>query len=258
MRTINIQADNLNPDCCDEFQSYFCHDLTMCGFNFEIKVDDKCPLCGYGLDMKKESYRCWYDIFDNKQTEFSIICLYVCDHCHKGFVVIHHMAFKNDVIIEKSQSVCPSCFAGLQKKDDIYNISPDFYKIYEQCLIAKSKNLTELYGQGFRKAIEQLVTDYAILENPNDKEKILKMHLHDRIEKYFNKSDAKEALMACKWIGNNETHYDNHNSEEDLFLLEELIDDVIHYISRELRRKQAIRVNNINGKRGYKPCKSHL
>ena len=60
---------------------------------------------------------------------------------------------------------------------------------------------------GFRKAIEYLVKDFAISENPNKRSSIEASSLHSCIENYFKDSDARTALLACKWLGNNETHY---------------------------------------------------
>lgn len=73
------------------------------------------------------------------------------------------------------------------------------------------------------------------------------MSLHNRIETYFNDSDAKDALIACKWIGNNETHYKNYNTDEDLQLFEDLIEDTLYYIRREIRHKKAEDINNTKG-----------
>ena len=88
---------------------------------------------------------------------------------------------------------------------------------------------------GFRKALERLVKDYSIHIHPEDEEWIKTDRdatLHNCIEKYFRDSDAKTALMACKWLGNNETHYENCNDDEDLQLFEYLIEDTLYSISR--------------------------
>lgn len=114
-------------------------------------------------------------------------------------------------------------------------MSPRFYEVYNQCYVAKQNGLSELYGMGLRKALEMLVTDYAIKRNPSEESKIVNMSLHNRIENYFNDSDAKTSLLACKYLGNNETHYSNNNSEEDIVLLEDLVEDIIYYINRESR-----------------------
>lgn len=100
---------------------------------------------------------------------------------------------------------------------------------------------------GFRKALEKLVTDFAINQNSDNDDKILGMSLHNRIETYFKDSDAKTALMACKWLGNHETHHVNCNTAEDLQLLEDLIEDTLFYIHREIRHKKAEHINNMKG-----------
>ena len=102
---------------------------------------------------------------------------------------------------------------------------------------------------GYRKALEQLVTDFAINKYPDEKEKILAMSLHNRIESYFRDSDAKTALMACKWLGNNETHYENCNTKEDIVLFEGFIEDTLYYIHRELREEKAKCINEAKGKK---------
>lgn len=158
------------------------------------------------------------------------------------------MSDKNECV-EKSQSIYSATASNLQIDEDIRQISPDFYEIYNQCLVAKNDGLNHLYGMGFRKALEKLVTDFAINQHRDDAEKILNMSLHNRIEIYFKDSDAKTALMACKWLGNNEAHYENCNDEQDLQLFENLIKDILYYIHREIRHKQAEHINNTKGQK---------
>ena len=213
---------------------------------FEIRVPDKCPICQCGIDMSTQRYLNWHDIHDDSKT-FNIISIYSCPHCHNGFVIMHHMKIQKNGCVEKSQSAYPMTAANLQIDEDIRQVSPDFYNIYNQCLSAKNYGLDQIYGMGFRKALEKLVTDFAINRNPNDKYKILKMSLHTRIEHYFKESDAKTALMACKWLGNNETHYENYNDDKDLQLFEDLIEDTLYYIHREIRHQKAEYINNTKG-----------
>lgn len=216
--------------------------------NFEIRVPDRCPICQYGVDMSTQSYLNWHDIHDDSKT-FNIISIYSCPHCHNGFVIIHHMKMQKNRCVEKAQSVCPMAIANLQIDENIRQVSPDFYNIYNQCLSAKNYGFDQIYGMGFRKALEKLVTDFVINRNPDDKDKILKMSLHARIENYFKESDAKTALMACKWLGNNETHYENCNDGEDLQLFEDLIEDTLYYIHREIRHQKAEHINNVKGRK---------
>lgn len=213
---------------------------------FEVMVPDKCPICQYGIDMSMRNYWNWHDIHDDSKS-FNIISVHSCPHCHNGFVIIHHMKIQKNGCVEKSQSAYPTTAANLRVDEDIRQISPEFYKIYNQCLIAKNDGLNQLYGMGFRKALETLVTDFSIKQNPDEVDKILKMPLHSRIETYFRDSEAKTALMACKWLGNNETHYENCNTDEDLQLFEDLIEDTLYYIHRDIRHQKAENINSTKG-----------
>ena len=242
----HVQAldDNFRRECCQDFFG----SMAMMDTAFEVRVPDKCPICQCGIDMSLNNYLNWHDIHDDSKT-FNIISIHSCPHCHNGFVVIHHMKAQKNGCVEKSQSVYPTTASNLQIDEDIRQISPEFYEIYNQCLIAKNDGLNQLYGMGFRKALEKLVTDFAINQNENDTDKILGMSLHNRIETYFKESDAKTALMACKWLGNNETHYENCNDEQDLQLMEDLIEDTLYYIHREIRHKKAEHINDTKGQK---------
>lgn len=245
-----IEINNVQP--LDDYFSQECinHSIfgpaTLINDSFEVKVPDKCPICKYGIDMSKNNYRNYHDIHDNSKS-FNIISVHSCPHCHKGFVIMHYMRIQKDRCIEKSQSTYPTTTSELQIDEDIRQISPEFYEIFNQCLIAKKDGLNQIYGMGFRKALEKLVTDFAIKQNPNETDKILSMSLHNRIEVYFKHSDAKTSLMACKWLGNNETHYENCNTHDDLQLFEDLIEDTLYYIHREIRHKKAENINNTKG-----------
>lgn len=250
MRKIEIQHvqaldNNFRQECVNEG---FFGEMQLMNTNFEVQVPDKCPICHYGIDMSMDNYLNYHDIHDDSKS-FNIISVHSCPHCHNGFVIMHHMKAQKNGCIEKSQSAYPTTASNLQIDEDIRQISSDFYEIYNQCLIAKNDGLNQLYGMGFRKALEKLVTDFAINQNENDTDKILGMSLHNRIETYFKDSDAKTALMACKWLGNNETHYENCNDEQDLQLFEDLIEDTLYYIHREIRHKKAEHINDTKGQK---------
>lgn len=226
------------------------------GLSLEVNSADECPICHFGIDLSQNSWRNYHDIHSSEQKNFNIFSIHICPHCHHGFVIEHHMSVKpnnNDeddsVLVEELQMVYPHSTPDLNIDEQIRKISPRFYDIYRQCLIAKNEGLSDLYGMGYRKALEQLVTDFAINKHPDEKEKIFAMSLHNRIERYFRDSDAKTALMACKWLGNNETHYENCNTKEDIVLFEGLIEDTLYYIHRELREEKARSINEAKGKK---------
>lgn len=214
--------------------------------DFNVKLPNVCPICNCAIDVSNACYLNWHDMHSQSEP-FDVISVYYCHHCHNGFVVMHHMKMQKNEYIEKSQSVYPTTTPNLQIDEDIRQISPEFYEVYNQCLIAKNEGLNQLYGMGFRKALEKLVTDFVINQNPDDIDKIRRMTLHNRIETYFKDSDLKSDLMACKRLGNNEAHYENCNTDDDLQLFEDLIEDTLYYIHREIRHKKAEHINNMKG-----------
>lgn len=210
---LNVQSLDLTFQC--EFGRI---EAMLDAYDLSIRVnsEDECPNCHYGIDLSQDFSRVYHDLHSDEQNDFNIFSIHICPHCHRGFVIEHNMTIKpnkseNDeiVIIEKSQTIYLHSTPNLDIDEQIRKISPKFYDIYRQCLIAKNEGLSDLYGMGFRKALEQLITDFAINKHFAEKDKILAMSLHNRIESYFHDSEAKTALMACKWLGNNETHYEN-------------------------------------------------
>lgn len=214
----------------------------------EVDSDDMCPLCHFGMYLSQYGWRNFHDWLYADQRNFNIFSVYVCPHCHRGFVVVHKMAVLDEgdgvcVVKEESQAVYPHIVKLPDIDDAVRSISPKFYDIYQQCLTEKANGLYDLYGMGFRKAVEYLVTDFAIKMHPEENDKIISMSLHNRIEKYISDDDVRETLLACKLLGNNEVHYDNSNTSDDMVLFEELICDVTRYIGRALRQ---VRVEEIN------------
>lgn len=133
---------------------------------FEVSVENVCPVCNYAIDMEAEQGINYHDLHSVDQKQFNIISIHRCPHCNQGFVVQHKMVAQeqdNGVYgvtikyVETSQSTFPAKSSYKDIKEDIRKISPKFYDVYKQSLIAKNSGLNELYGMGFRKAIEYLV-----------------------------------------------------------------------------------------------------
>lgn len=231
-----------------------------------IKSNDACPICSYGIDLMRNAWHNFHDITSVSMIEFNVFAVHICPHCHNGFVVKHHMRlpkpfdtsivspigfteYVNHFAFEESQSVYPYAAQDIVIDNDIKRISPKFYDIYKQCLMAKQYELFEIYGAGLRKALEYFVRDFAIYWHPTDKDKILEDSLHGCIVKYFNNLSISDDLLASKWLGNNEVHYDSGTSIKDLPLFENLIEDIIDYVRKKLRDERVQQINNSKGKK---------
>lgn len=122
---------------------------------------------------------------------------------------------------------------GKDFTDNISNISPAFIEIYNQAYSAEQQNLTEICGVGYRKALEFLIKDYIILNNPEDKDKVEKKMLGPCIKDYVNDDRIKGVAKRAVWLGNDETHYIRKWEGKNLQDLKKLIDLTVHWIEME-------------------------
>jgi len=126
---------------------------------------------------------------------------------------------------------------GKTFNDDIVKISPSFTLIYNQAYSAEQQNLTEICGVGYRKALEFLIKDYSILNNPLLKEKIEKQALAQCIKDYVDDGRIKAVATRAVWLGNDETHYIRKWEGKNLEDLKKLIDLTVHWIEMETLTK---------------------
>lgn len=114
-----------------------------------------------------------------------------------------------------------------------------FIKTYLQSLEAESYGLDELAGMGYRKAIEYLVKDWAIQNNPGERERIQNVWLGEVINKYFD-GDLKDILERATWLGNDQAHYNKLFEEFDINVLKELIDLIMVELDRQYKKAHYI------------------
>ena len=210
---------------------------------FEMLFDDECPICRYGIDMGKDYVHKYHDISLANQQECKVACIHMCSHCHKLFITEHEMKRKKDKYVEQSHIVYPIIVQHKEISAEIKKVSPGFENLYIQACSAKAHGLCDIYGMALRKAFECLVKDYALFLNPEKEEEIAKKSLAKCIETYIGNNKIVELCTSCRLIGNNETHWKNNNSEEDITFMEKLLGAVLHFIEQEMIVLDAIEYN---------------
>ena len=115
----------------------------------------------------------------------------------------------------------------------------NFIKTYLQSLEAENNGFDELAGMGYRKAIEYLVKDWAMQNNPDKCEEIQKSWLGAVIETYYD-GDLKEILERATWLGNDQAHYNRLFEEFDINVLKELIDLIMVELDRQYKKTHYI------------------
>lgn len=122
----------------------------------------------------------------------------------------------------------PRCFS-----DSISEMSPEFISIYNQALDAESKGLDKITGVGFRKALEFLIKDYLIKNNPEREEDIKIKSLGNCIQDDVKDKNIKSVSKRAVWLGNDETHYIRKWDGKDVNDLKMLIDLTLYWIDSE-------------------------
>ena len=122
---------------------------------------------------------------------------------------------------------------------EIEQLSPNFVSIYNDALQEESLGMTSICGMGYRKALEFLVKDFAISNNPYAEKAISKSPLAQCIDNYIESPRLKALAKASAWLGNDETHYVKKHPEYGTSELKTFINAFVTFIDSELAYKNA-------------------
>jgi len=189
---------------------------------------NKCPYCHKSISP---------NILHGHERSGVVEVLFFCPNqsCNRGFIGYYeclsggHWNFNGQV----TQGI----LVGREFTETIIEISNSFSVIYNQAFSAEQQGLTEICGVGFRKALEFLIKDYAILNKPADREKIEKKLLSACISEYVDDTRIKAVAKRAVWLGNDETHYIRKWEGKNLEDLKKLIDLTVHWIEMEVLTK---------------------
>jgi hypothetical protein len=188
-----------------------------------------------------------------------------CPHCHRSIFPVpmygHKVGRNLEVFFHCPNPSCNQSFIGfygcgvnngispylnrtaagsLKERDfskNINDLSPMFGVIYNQANSAEQYNLVEICGVGYRKALEFLIKDYAVKNNPEKKEVIIKQTLAQTISEFIADINIKSVAQRAVWLGNDETHYTRKWEGRDLQDLKKLIDLTLHWVEMEALTK---------------------
>ncbi|HEY1019098.1 MAG TPA: hypothetical protein VGE25_08880 [Sediminibacterium sp.] len=204
-----------------------------------------CPHC-HIVNTPHEAWQALSNDTDNKEV---FLTAWTCSNknCRKMFLVLYkkgNAGFKFDRFLNglPKGPEWPKPILELKSGNpkDLTNLEQSkFIETYLQSLQAENNGLSELAGMGFRKSIEYLVKDWAIKNNPEEKEKIEKLWLGQVISSYYE-GDLKDILERATWLGNDQAHYNKLFEEYDISILKELIDLILVELDRQYKKKHYI------------------
>jgi hypothetical protein len=200
------------------------------------RFPDTCPLCHHGIDPRfKMAYS------EEKLSQAIFQC--PRDECHRFF--IGYYQFAGGVFFLRNLEPFSHQFRGFS--DEINIVSHQFTKIYNEAKEAEEKGLMEICGCGYRKALEFLIKDYAILNSSDETERdeIKKKFLSNVIKEHVTDENIKATAELATWIGNDETHYMRRWTQMDVNDLKTLIELTVRWIeSSEMTKSYKARMHN--------------
>jgi hypothetical protein len=193
------------------------------------EMPDDCPTCHQGISPKPVVGICLGEP-NNESSRLRIAFQCTRRKCQEAFFGYYDFQVSPPHYVLKE--VGPITAATTQFSESINKVSTNFVEIYNQAISAESFNLHQIAGLGLRKAIEFLIKDFAISQNPDDEEKIKELFLGDVIKQYINDPDLKDSAELATWLANDETHYVRRWLNKDIKDVKNLIDIAVNSIDR--------------------------
>ncbi|URR00530.1 hypothetical protein LOC50_14980 [Pseudoalteromonas sp. SCSIO 43095] len=170
------------------------------------KAPDICPICNQAQLPVNIFAKLTGDVENSKtKLELAMECmnlncarLYISRYSKTRSIYNHNFKFEKSI---------PETFNVPNIPQEIINISESFEKIFTQASEAESRQLDELAGIGYRKALEYLIKDYCISIKPEKEEDIKSNQLSRVINNYVTDENLKNCANRAVWLGNDETHY---------------------------------------------------
>jgi len=215
---------------------------------FQINIPTMCPYCNHSTDPKILSSHYIEIVHPNTDNEFRIFVTFLCTTCQKSF---NSEYYTDEILYQDTEENClnpettyPVYHATPKHSEHIKNLSERYVKIYDQAYFAEESNLTEICGMGYRKALEFLIKDFAIMLHKDKVEEIKKTSLSQCIQNYIDNTRIKNTAKASTWLGNDETHYCRKHEDYSLKELKHFLESTEYFINSELENIEAEKLIN--------------
>jgi hypothetical protein len=160
------------------------------------------------------------------------------DDCHRLFIAHYRRpqaGAQADGLLVWTEPLYPR---RVEFSKPIRSLSRPFCEIYAEAHAAETAGLFHVAGGGYGKALEFLVTDFALQGGSSTREEILSKRLTTRIKQFIGHPEVRELAERAAWLRNDELHYERKHVDSDLHDLKELIDLSVEWIELTLRTRK--------------------
>jgi len=155
------------------------------------------------------------------------------DDCQHLFIVMYDKVSGHPEHEYFFASILPKNQSKKTFDQYIEDLSPSFCSIWNQAYQAEQSGLKDICGPGYRKALEYLIKDYLISQNPNKREYYQSKLLGNCIRDDIKDPRIKACAERAAWLGNDEVHYDKKWKGKEVKDLKTLIELSLHWILME-------------------------
>lgn len=201
-----------------------------------INIANECPICHSKIRIE-EALIIKNDIINDDLGRLLLIFQCPNEECAELFVA----RYKYQWSFASREYTLTSIFPNeieINIDNIIKTISPSYTEVYTQAKTAQQQGLHQICGVGYRKALEFLIKDYCIKNNPDKKSNIENLDLSKVIGQYVDNINIKNMAKRAVWIGNDETHYIRKWEDKDIKDLLNLIDLTCQWIILNEKTKE--------------------
>jgi hypothetical protein len=209
-----------------------------------LYTPDECPQCHRGVHPRLV-IGVTVGTINQPNSEIRIVFQCTRTECQEaffGYYNLIHDATHGAIYV--LNSVAPIEPIEASFSDSISEVSPDFIKIYNQAMAAESQNLDQMTGIGLRKALEFLIKDFLIQQEPTKADEIKGKLLGRCIEDHITDQNIKSTSKLAAWLGNDETHYVRKWEDKDINDLKILIRLTVNWVDNVLLTQKYVKSMN--------------
>jgi hypothetical protein len=212
---------------------------TSTNFHF-TETPDECPQCRRGTNPRVV-HAVMIGAFHEVGSQLRVIFQCTWVDCLEVFIGYYNLepGTSYDLV-----ATAPVKTKATEFPDSIPQISKDFVEIYNQAMAAEGYGLEQITGIGLRKALEFLIKDFLINQEPNKADEIKGKFLGKCIDGDVTDPNIKATAKRATWLGNDETHYVRKWEDKDINDLKVLIRLTVNWVDSAILTQQYIREMN--------------
>ena len=197
---------------------------------------DECPICHQGTDPRIV-HGVIIGGFSEENSNLRIVFQCTSSQCNEAFIGYYdarHGGQGSGYNYHFQDKLAPQNPEVAQLPDSVAEVSPSFVEIYNQALGAEAFSLDQMTGIGLRKALEFLIKDFLINQDPQSADEVKGKMLGKCIDENVVDANIKATAKLATWLGNDETHYVRRWDDKDINDLKVLIRLTINWIDSVL------------------------